>query len=40
VLDDALDRTILTGGIAALEDNQYLFVAFDDVPLQFDQLHL
>ena len=33
MLDDALDRAILTGGISALEEDQYFFIAFDDVPL-------
>ncbi|MNZ96418.1 hypothetical protein D3C78_1156100 [compost metagenome] len=40
VLDDALDRAVLAGRVAALEDDQDLVVALDEVPLQLDQFDL
>jgi hypothetical protein len=40
VLDDALDRAVLSGGIPTLEDNQDPMPVFDDVPLDLDQLDL
>jgi hypothetical protein len=40
VLDNALYHSIRAGCIPALEDDQYLLIALNEVPLQFDQLHL
>ena len=40
VLDNALDRAVLAGRIPALQDDQDLVIAFDEVPLQLDQFDL
>lgn len=40
VADNPLDHAVLAGCIAALKDDQYLVIAFDEVPLQLDQLNL
>ncbi|MCP1750943.1 hypothetical protein M2226_001983 [Bradyrhizobium elkanii] len=40
MLDDTLDRAVLSGGIPALEDNQNPVAVFDDVSLDLDELDL
>lgn len=40
MLYDALDRAILSGGVSTFEDDQYLVITFDKVPLQLDQFDL
>src|SRR5450756_2531879 len=40
MLDNALDRAVLAGRIPALQDDQDLVIAFDEVPLQLDQFDL
>src|ERR1035437_252919 len=40
MLDNALDRAIFAGCIPTLQDDQYLVIAFDEVPLQLDQFDL
>ena len=40
MLDNTLDRAVLAGGIPALQDDQNLVIALDEVPLQFDQFDL
>jgi hypothetical protein len=40
MFNDALDRTILSRRVTALEDHQHLVAVLDDVPLNLDQLDL
>jgi hypothetical protein len=40
MLGDALDGSILSRGVAAFEDDQYLVVALDEMALQLDELYL
>jgi hypothetical protein len=40
VLDDALDRAILSGGVPALEDDEHFVAVLDDVPLHLDEFDL
>jgi hypothetical protein len=40
MLDDALDSTVLTGGIPALENDQDPVTVLDDVPLHLDEFDL
>lgn len=40
MLDNALDRAVLARRIPALQDDQDLVVAFDEVPLQLDEVDL
>ena len=40
MLDDSLDRAILTAGIPAFENDQHLVTVLDDVPLNLDELDL
>lgn len=40
MLDDALDRAVLTGGVPAFEDDQDFVIAPNEMPLQLDQFDL
>ena len=40
MLDDALDRTVLSSGVPALENYQHPVTVLDDVPLHFDEFDL
>jgi len=40
VLDNALDRAVLAGRIPALQDDQYLVIAVDEMSLQLNQFAL
>jgi hypothetical protein len=40
MLHDPLNRTVLTGGISAFENDHNFLPSFDHMPLQFDQLDL
>ena len=40
MLDDAFDRAVLARSIPALQDDQDLVIAFDEMALQLDQFDL
>src|SRR3974377_694270 len=40
MLDDSLDRAVLTTGVPAFENDQHLVTVLDDVPLNLDELDL
>ena len=40
MLDNTFDRAVLARSIPALQDDQDLIVAFDEVALQLDQFYL
>ena len=40
MLDNTLDRTVLARSIPALQNDQNLVIAFDEVTLQLDQFDL
>jgi hypothetical protein len=40
MLNDSLDRAVLTAGIPAFENDQHPVTVLDDVPLNLDKLYL
>ena len=40
MLSDALDRSVLTGRVAPLENDENLLFGFNDVTLKFDEFNL